>query len=133
MHANKDVLSIADVSKYQTDVLVRVDVVPVTDDAPVAMLSGEPRLGDAVDETLGLEAMRDELRHGDEGDTVIAREVLQLRATRRRTVVVEDLANHTGRREPSEPSEIDRGLGMSNTLEHSPLSRPQREDVAAAS
>ena len=51
-------------------------------------------------------------------------------AARHRAVVVHDLAQHAAGREPGEPGEVDRGLGLAAALEHPARASPQREDVA---
>ena len=46
-----------------------------------------------------------------------------------RAVVVDDLGEHARGREPGEPGEVDRGLGVAGALEHAALAVAQREDV----
>ena len=83
-------------------------------------------------EPLVLQPVRDELRDGDEGEPVLARELLELRTLRRRAVLVEDLAD---RRPPGysagEPREIDRRFRVADALQHAAVARAQREHVAA--
>src|SRR5450759_3481703 len=62
--------------------LVLVDVIAVADDAPSPDFRRKPSIGDAVHEALGLEAMRDELRDGDECEAVLLREALELSSLR---------------------------------------------------
>ena len=61
---------------------------------------------------------------------VLGGELLELRPARRRAVLVQDLADHAGRREPGEPREVDGGLGMPDALEHAAVARAQRKHVA---
>ena len=119
------------VAVHERDVLLLVDVVLVADDAPRSVIGRQPRLGDAMHETLVLEPVRDELRDRDERDAVLLRELLELRTARRRSVLVEDLANHSRRQASGQPREIDRGFGVSDALEHAAVARAQRKHVAA--
>ena len=109
-----------------------VDVVLVADDGELAELGGEPRLGDAVDQLLGLQPIRDQLGHRDEREVVLLGDRLQLGTPRHRAVGVEDLADDPGRDQPGEPGEVHAGLGLPHPLQHAAGPRAQREDVARA-
>src|SRR5687768_14170112 len=114
----------------ERDMLVSVHIVSVADDAPHPGLGGESRFGNAMHQTLGLKPVRDELRDGDEGETVFMRETIELRPPRARAVFAQDLADYTGGCEPGEASQIDSRLGMSHPLKHSAFARAQRGYVA---
>ena len=57
-------------------------------------------------------------------------EPLEVREARGRAVLAEHLADHRDRREPGEPREVDRGLGVAAPLEHATRAGAQREHVA---
>src|SRR5450756_80642 len=110
--------------------LVLVDVIAVADDAPSPDFRRKPSIGDAVHEALGLEAMRDELRDGDECQAVLLREALELGPASARAVLAQNLANHSGWCEAGKAGEIDGRLSVAHALEYSSLARAQRRDVS---
>ena len=55
---------------------------------------------------------------------------LEIRHARHRAVVVHDLADDAGGREPGEAREIDGALGLPGAHEHAARARAEREDVA---
>ena len=55
----------------------------------------QTRLSNRMHQTLILQAVRDELRDRDERDAVFLRELLEVRPARRRSVLIEDFANHS--------------------------------------
>jgi hypothetical protein len=63
---------------------------------------------------------------------VLGGEPEQVGTAGHRAVVVDDLADHPGRRETGQPREVDRGLGVAGPLEHAALAGPQREHVPRA-
>jgi len=97
VHSHEHARVRTNVAEYERDVLVLVDVVPVTEHAPYSHVGGEPCLGDSVHEPLGLQPVRDHLRNRDEGQAVLRGESLELRPTRARSVFTEDLADDAGR------------------------------------
>src|SRR5258708_2723730 len=118
VHAHERALAVADVAIHQRDVLVRVDVVAIADDAPRAILRRKPRLRNAVDEAFRLQPMRNKLRHGDERQPVLCSDFLELRTTRGAAVLVQDLADDAGRIDAGQTREIHRGLRVPHTLKH---------------
>ena len=132
MHAHEHVLPVAHVAVHQRHVLRRIDVVPVGDDPELAVRRGEPRLRDAMDQPLMGEPVGDELRHRDEGETVRRREPLEVGPARHRAVGVQDLADHAGRIQPGQASEVQARLGLADALQHPAGPRPQREHVSGS-
>jgi len=116
VHANERVLTVTDVAVDDSNVLVGIDVVLVADDPPRAKVGRQTGFGDAVDEALVLQPVRDELRHGDEGEPMLLRECLELRTLRGAAVIVEDLADDTGGIHASKPREVDGGLRVADAL-----------------
>src|SRR5262249_30512073 len=84
---------------------------------------------DAVHEPLVLQAVGDELGDGDERETMVPGEALQVGAPRHGAVGVQDLTDDAGRIEVREPGEIDAGLRLAHALQHAAGAGPQREDV----
>ena len=106
VHSDENaVVAFAHVAENERDVLVIVDVVAISDHPPYAELGREPRFGNAMNESLGLEAIRDELRDGDEREVVLRRELLELRTPRSRAIFIQNFANDSGRIESSEVSQ----------------------------
>src|SRR5204863_403643 len=99
------------------------DVIAIADDAPLTMLGRQTRFGDAMHESLGLEPVGDQLGNGDECDAMLPGEALELRTPSGRAILVEDLADHAGGGESGESREIDRGFGVTDTLQHTALAR----------
>ena len=106
-----------------------IDIVLVSDDAELAEGCGKHRLGDPMDEALVTQPVGDQVRDRNEGETVLLREYLELRAACNRAVLVEDLTDHAGRRAISQPRDIDGRFRLSDALEHATLLRPQWKDV----
>src|SRR2546426_1384361 len=82
-----------------------------------------------MDQPLVLEPVGDELRHRDEGETMLLGEPLEIGAARHRAVRIEDLADHTRGIQPGEPREIDACFGLADALQHTAATRPERKDV----
>src|SRR5450756_46272 len=110
--------------------LVLVDVIAVADDAPSPDFRRKPSIGDAMHEALGLEAMRDELRDGDECEAVLLREALELGPASARAVLAQNLANHSGWCEAGKAGEINGRLSVAHALENSSIARAKRGDVS---
>src|SRR4029079_3481048 len=62
--------------------------------------------------------------------TVPAAEHLEVADARHRPVVVEDLADHAGGRQPAQAREVDGRLRVAGALENATGASTQREDVA---
>ena len=103
--------------------LVLVDVVSVAEYAPHSCFGGQARFGDPVDESLGLQTVRDHLRNRDERQTVLRGKALQLRPTGTRTVLAEDLAYDTSGNEPCQTREVNCGLRVPDALQHTAITR----------
>ena len=130
VHAHQHVRLAGHVAVDQRDVLRPVHVVLVADDAELAEVGREPRLGHAVHQPLGLQPVGDELRHRDEGQPVLPGHLLQLGAPRHRAVGVEDLADDAGRHQSGQARQVHAGLGLSDPLQHAARPGAQREDVS---
>ena len=74
-----------------------------------------------------------QLLDGDERQVVLGGKFPQLRhALHAAIVVVYQLAEHARRRATRQPREVHRRLGVTRALQHAPVARAQREDVAGA-
>ena len=132
VHADENVFAAGDVAVHERDVLVLVDVVLVADDPPLAVIGGQPRLGDAMHEPLVLEPVRDELRDGDERQSVLFAQTSRARAGCAVVPSSFKISHSTpAGRKPGEPREIDRGFRVADALEHAAVAGAQREDVTA--
>src|SRR3546814_6271303 len=74
-----------------------VDRVLIGHEAEIAELGADVRLGDALDGVLVVESITNQIGDRAELETVLARELFQIRTTCHRAVLVEDLDDH-GRR-----------------------------------
>ena len=90
----------------------------------------QPDGGHALDELLRLPAVLDQVLDGDHLDPVLLAVGNQVGNARHRPVLAHDLADHSRRIETGEPGEVDGGLGLARTLEHSAAPGAKREDVA---
>jgi hypothetical protein len=129
VHPHEDVPLPGHIAVDQRDVLRLVHVVLIPDDGELAEIGGNPRLGHAVHQLLGLEPVGHELRDGDERQIVLPGDLLQLRAARHRAVGVEDLADDAGGHQPGEPRQIDARLRLPHPLQHAPGPGAQGKDV----
>jgi hypothetical protein len=132
MHPHEDARAFVNDSENERDMLVIVDIVAVADYPPNAIFGREPCFSDAVNQTLRLEAMGNELRDRDERQPVFGGEALQLGTACARTVAAQDFAQDAGGREPGKPRQVYRRLSVSNTLQDPALARPDGRDVSGA-
>jgi len=130
VHAHQYAVVWANVTKDEGDVLMLVDVVAVTDDAPRAAFHRKTSFGDPVHETLRLEPVCDELSDRNESQAVLLREPIELGPAGARAVFAQDLTNHSGGHEAREPCEIYSCLRVSDALEHPTLTCAQRRYVS---
>jgi hypothetical protein len=131
VHAHQNALAVGHVAVGDGDVLVGIDVVPVPVHLPRAVRRRQARLGDPVHEALGAQPVRDQLRHRDERQAVLARERLELRTLRRGAVLVEDLADDARRIDVRQPREVHGGLRVADALQHAAVACAEGKDVAA--
>jgi hypothetical protein len=132
VHSHEHARVRPDFAEDEREVLVLVDVISVAEDAPGAEVGWKAGVGDAVHEPLGLEAMRDELRYGNECESVLLREALELGAPGTRPILAKNLADDSGWTEACEPGEINRGFCMSNALKDTAIARTERRYVSGA-
>jgi hypothetical protein len=132
VHSHEHARVRPNVTEDERDVLVLVDVIPIAEDAPGAEIGWKAGVGDAVDEALSLEAVRDELRDGDECESVFLREALELGTTGTRPILAKNLADDSSWSEAGEAGEINRGFRVSNALKHAAIARAKRRHVSGA-
>ena len=101
----------------------------VGDHPEAAPLGRQVGLGDAVHQLLPLPPMPNELFDGDDLEAVLTGQIEERLAVGPVADVVEDFAEHSGRREVCHAGEIDRGLGVSGTAEHASLFRDQGKEM----
>src|SRR5437899_1286969 len=128
--AHESILAVCNVVDHQRHVFVRVDVVAIADDPPLAMTGWQTRLGDAMHEPFVLEAERDELRDSDECEAVLRRKLLELRAARRGAILIQDLAQDARGTQSRETREVHRRLRVPDALKHTAIAGAQREHVS---
>ena len=83
-----------------------------------------------VHQSLLLEPVRDQLRHGDERQAVHGGELQQLIAPHRGAVFGEYLADDARGRQPGETRKVHGGLSVADALQLAAIARAQREDVS---
>ena len=66
MHPGQNGILSDDVAIDERDVFVVVHVIGIADDPEIAELGGQPCLGDTMHQAFRAQAVRDQLRHGDE-------------------------------------------------------------------
>ena len=118
-----------DLAAHERDVLLAVDHRPVAVGGERAVLRGHVGDRDPLDQPLRAAPVGDEVGDGDHLQAVADAVGGQVGHPRHRAVVVHDLADHAGGREPGQPGEVDRRLGLPHPLEHAVAARPQREHV----
>ena len=84
----------------------------------------------ALDESLGLQPVLNQLGDREDAEPVLLREHLEVRHAGHRSILVHDLADDARGHEPREPREIDRAFGLPGAHEDAAVSRAQREHVA---
>ena len=85
-----------------------------------------------LDHPLTVPPVLDELRDRDEREAAGVAELAQAGQPGHGAVIVDDLGEHAGRVEASEPGEVDGSLGVPGTAQHPALRITQREDVSRA-
>ena len=131
--ADEHRLALAPAPLHERDVLVPVDVVLVRDGAELAVLGRDRRLGAAPHERVLHHPVADEVRDRDDAaGRARAESCSSSRHARHRAVVVHHLADDAGGRQPREPREVDRALGLAGADEHAAVAGAEREDVAGA-
>ena len=128
--ANEHVVVPFHVALDERDVVLVVDQRAVSDRHEPAEPGRRPGRDDALDELLVLAAVGDEVRHRDHLQVVALAIGLEVARRRHRPVVVHDLANHAGGNQAGEPRQVDRGLGLTDALEHPAGLCLQRKHVA---
>src|SRR3546814_4968380 len=83
-----------------------VDRVLIGHEAEIAELGADVRLGDALDGVLVVESITNQIGDRAELETVLARELFQIRTTCHRAVLVEDLDDHGRRLDTRQTREI---------------------------
>src|SRR5258707_988154 len=94
VHSNEDALvRVVNVAKDESDVLMVIDVVAITDHAPHTVVGRQSRFCNPVDESLRAQTMSNELRDSDECQLVLSRKSLELRPFRRSAVIIQNFAD----------------------------------------
>ena len=132
VHSHEHARIRLDASKHESDVLVIVDIIFVTDNTPSPDFRRKPSFGDTMHEALGLQPMCDELGDSDEGEAVLLCETLELGTASARAVLAEDLADYSRGNESGQPGKIDGCFSVPHALEHSSLPRSKGRDVSRA-
>ena len=130
VHADEDVLDTVDLALDEREVVLVVDLRAEADRAELAVLGRQQHLGLTLDELLGAAPMRDQVLDRAELEAVLLAELDEVRHAGHRAVVLHDLADHAGGREPGQPREIDGALGLPRALERPAGAGAQREDVS---
>ncbi len=129
MHSHEHVVLASHRTPNHSDMLLPVEHRLIHVAGEVAPLRGNTGLGDATNELFGLPAVLDHLGDRDHQQAVFLAELDQVGNPRHRPVVVDDLAQHTGRETTRHARKVNRRLGVAGTLEHAALGVAQREDV----
>src|SRR6476620_6697504 len=94
VHPHQDALiPFGHIAEYERNVLVRIDIVAISDYAPDSEFSRQTRFCNAMDESLGFEPVRNKLRNSYEREVVLRGKLLELRAACSCAVLIQDLAN----------------------------------------
>jgi hypothetical protein len=110
--------------------LAAVDFALVGDDAEFSIGRGEHAFGDAENIALVLQAVTNELGHGEHLEAVLCTELLEVGDAGHRTVIVHDLADDSGGNEAGETGEINGSFGLSGTNEDAAAAGAQRKDMS---
>ena len=102
---------------------------PICNRLEVAVVGRQAHGDDPLDELLGLAPVLDQVGDRHEREPMALAEGDETRDARHRPVLVHHLADDSGRGQPGESREVDRGLGLARPLQH-PGAGTQREDVA---
>ena len=130
VEADRHAAAVADVAEDDGEVLGRVPFGAVGDGVRRAGRGRDRELGDAVDELLAALAIGDQVGDRDLLQAVLSRRRRRPRPALDRAVVVDEFGEHADRRQPGQPAEVDRRLGVTGAHQHAALARDQRKDVA---
>src|ERR1035438_10174223 len=115
MHADQNAFLVRNFTAYQGQVMLRVDVAGVGNGAEFSERGLDAAFCDAMHEAFGLEAVADEVGHGDHLEMVAGAKVDQLRYPGHAAVRIHDFADDAGGRETGEAGEVDSAFGLTGT------------------
>ena len=107
-----------------------VDFIFIGDHAEVAMCGREDALGHALEVTLVLETIADEVGDRDHEEVVSLAEFDEVGNARHRAIFVHDLADDTSGYEAGDAGEVDGGFGLACADEDSTFPGAEGKDVA---
>ena len=111
---------------------VTVDSVLESNGAKLSVHGGQIGFDRAAHQDFFGNAITNQIRDGDDLQTMHDGKVSQLRQTRHRSIFVHDFADHAGGIEPGNPRHVNGGFRLSGTNQHAALLGAQREDVSGS-
>ena len=130
VHADEHLLDAVDLALDEREMVLVVDLRAEPDRAELAMHGRKQDLGLALDQLLGAAPIRDQILDGAELQPMLPAELDEVGNPGHRPVVLHDLADHPGGREPGQACEIDGSLGLARALQRPAGTGAQREDVS---
>src|SRR6478672_11745181 len=119
VHSNEHALiRVTDISKHESDVLVSIYVVSVTDHPPHTVVCRQSGFCDPMNKSLRTQAVCNELCDCDKRELVLPRKLLKLRPFRSRAVIIQNFADDAGRINAGESRKIDRCFGVTDALKN---------------
>jgi len=120
------------VSHHQHDRLLGLELHPVGHDPEASPPGRQVGLGDPLHEVFPGPTMANELLDRDDLQAMPGGEREQAFAVGPVAGIIEDLADHPGRRPAGEPREVDRRLGVARAAEHAALLGHEGKEVSRA-
>ena len=108
----------SDLSVDQRDMFGLIYVVAVADDVELPIAGRDPGFGHPMDQLLGSKAVGHQLGDGDERQSVLSRELLQLRPAGHGAIGVENFTYDTGGNQTGKSGQIDARLSLPDPLKY---------------
>jgi hypothetical protein len=118
VHSHEDIVSVTDIAANESDVLNAIDIASKANRGEVSELRRKPRRGNTLDVILVTPPITDQVGYRDKKKPVLVGKDPAIRRIHHRADVVHHFAQGPRGSEPGEAGEVDRGLRVTGTPQH---------------
>src|SRR5271169_5850103 len=130
MHPNEHILAVSDVSTYESDVYLFVDLIFEGMQIKVAVFSRKLRGRHPTDDRFGAHPIGDHIRNSYQRDAVAACEATEFRHSRHCAILVHDFTDYSGGTQTGHARQVHSCLSLPGSCKHSGSAGTQWKDVA---